>query len=70
MEKDIRSYDYVEATDFTGLMPAVMEELGSAHTIGNSEEIVSAFELKPKGSESLEVIDVTSFEETESSDGQ
>ena len=57
---DLNTYDYVEGTEFDGLMPAVMEK---NPTIGVPEDNknVRFFDNFHLGSDNLEVLDVQGF---------
>jgi hypothetical protein len=57
----LKNYDYVEGTEFEGLMPAVMETLGDDYVTGKSDEIVAMHGFKALGSDALEVIDIEAF---------
>lgn len=54
----LSTYDFVEGTDFEGLMPAVMETLGEDYVTGKSDENVHYHGFMALGSDSLEVIDI------------
>lgn len=61
----LSTYDFVEGTDFEGLMPAVMETLGGDYVTGKSDENVHYHGFMALGSDSLEVIDVAAFYKSE-----
>lgn len=60
----LKNYDFVEGTEFEGLMPAVMETLGDDYVTGKSDEIVAMHGYKALGSDALEVIDIEAFYES------
>jgi hypothetical protein len=66
----LKNYDYVEGTEFEGLMPAVMETLGDDYVTGKSDEIVAMHGYKALGSDALEVIDIEAFYESGSEGGK
>lgn len=65
----LSTYDFVEGTDFEGLMPAVMETLGEDYVTGKSDENVHYHGFMALGSDSLEVIDIAAFYKSEGSEG-
>lgn len=65
----LKNYDFVEGTEFEGLMPAVMETLGDDYVTGKSDEIVAMHGYKALGSDALEVIDIEAFYESGSEGG-
>ena len=56
-------YGFVEATDFEGVMPEIAEKIG---TVGASDVIVKMHGMEAKGSDSLEVMDIQAFFNSES----
>jgi len=66
----LKNYDFVEGTEFEGLMPAVMETLGDDYVTGKSDEIVAMHGFKALGSDALEVIDIEAFYESGSEGGE
>lgn len=65
----LNTYDFVEGTDFEGLMPAVMETLGDDYVTGKSDENVHYHGFMALGSDSLEVIDIEAFYKSEGGEG-
>lgn len=57
----LKNYDFVEGTEFEGLMPAVMDTLGDDYVTGKSEEVVEMHGFKALGSDALEVVDIEAF---------
>ena len=56
-------YGFVEATDFEGVMPEIAEKIG---TVGASDVVVKMHGMEAKGSDSLEVMDIQAFFNSES----
>lgn len=52
---ELNQYDIIEGTEFTGLMPKVMEKVGL--TTGEGEKSTKWFGFEAKGNDSLEVLD-------------
>lgn len=56
IEDVLKDYDFVEAVDFDGVIPATMEALGEGKTIGKSDVNVHLHGCEALGSDCLEII--------------
>lgn len=52
---ELMNYNFVEGTEFEGIMPEAAEKIG---TIGDSDVSVEMHGMDAKGSDALEVVDI------------
>lgn len=56
---NFNEYGFVEGTEFDGLMPKLMKQLGDDFTVGKVDEpVVSIFDPTANGVESMKVVDI------------
>jgi hypothetical protein len=60
---ELSNYDYVEGTEFSGLMPQVMTKVD---TIGSAETSVHYLGYEARGYDAMEVVDIEAIMEGES----
>lgn len=65
MNTDLRNYDFVEGTEFTALMPKVLEQAPGTVGLPESAVTVPYMGMKVNGNEPMEVVDVEKFFEGE-----
>lgn len=61
---NFNEYGFVESTQFDGLMPKLMKQLGDDFTIGEVDEpVVSIYDPTANGVQSMKVIDIQKITE-------
>lgn len=67
MINDLRNYDFIEGSDFTALMPKVLEQAPGTVGLPESAVTVPFMGVKVNGNEPMEVVDIEKFFEGDGS---